>query len=214
MILNIDDLMNELAKQRPIFYSEADFQFALGWLIQKNYPAYKVRFEYKPTFDSDMHIDILVITDDQKWIPIELKYKTKKTQEPIIWNNEEYNLSNHSAKDQSCYRYVKDIQRIETVAMHEPLRFIEGYAVMLTNDAAYQKKAKEIACYSAFSIHNNAEISGERDWREGTSDGTLNGMPGPLKLLDTYIMNWKEYSCESFDFPVPFYYLVSTVKKD
>ena len=136
MILNIDDLMNELAKQRPIFYSEADFQFALGWLIQKNYPAYKVRFEYKPTFDSDMHIDILVITDDQKWIPIELKYKTKKTQEPIIWNNEEYNLSNHSAKDQSCYRYVKDIQRIETVAMHEPLRFIEGYAVMLTNDAA------------------------------------------------------------------------------
>ena len=91
MILDIVEFMKKLAEQRPVFYSEADFQFALGWLIQKKFPTYNVRFEYKPKFDLQMHIDILVITDDLKWIPIELKYKTKRTKNPIhFWKLESF----------------------------------------------------------------------------------------------------------------------------
>ena len=68
--------MQKLKEKRTIFVSEADFQLELAWIIKDEYPNAKVRLEYCPAFDLSMHIDILVIID-RKWIPIELKYKTK-----------------------------------------------------------------------------------------------------------------------------------------
>lgn len=66
----------ELSRTRKIFHSEADFQFALAWEIQKRYPDAKVRLEYCPIeIEPAMHVDILVILDGN-WYPIELKYKT------------------------------------------------------------------------------------------------------------------------------------------
>ena len=69
--------MQKLKEKRTIFVSEADFQLELAWIIKDEYPNAKVRLEYSPAFDLSMHIDILVIID-RKWIPIELKYKTKR----------------------------------------------------------------------------------------------------------------------------------------
>ncbi len=207
--IKIDDLMKKLAKQRPVFYSEADFQFALGWLIQKKYPKYKVRFEYSPSFDRKMHIDILVITDDQKWIPIELKYKTQSTKEPISWNEEEYTLSNHGAKNENCYRYVKDIQRIEEVAENEPTKFIEGYAIMLTNLASYKEEPlKKDANYSEFSIHNDRPLKGTLNWKDKSKANK--DMKESIELKGEYHMEWHDYGNSD----PKFWYLVSEIKKE
>ncbi|MEG0826687.1 MAG: hypothetical protein RR404_04390, partial [Bacilli bacterium] len=73
---NIELVMSKLKQRRKIFTSEADFQFELATVIKEEYPKTKIRLEYCPEFDSNMHIDILIIIDDN-WIPIELKYKTK-----------------------------------------------------------------------------------------------------------------------------------------
>lgn len=87
MVLTLDiyEIIRQLSIWRPIFHSEADFQFSLAWLIKKKYPECEIRLEFVPSFNPNLHLDILVILDG-KWIPIELKYTTKKC---IITINEE-----------------------------------------------------------------------------------------------------------------------------
>ena len=75
-MLNIEEVLIKLKLKRQLFVSEADFQLEMAWVIKELYPDAKVRLEYTPRFNPDMHIDILVIFKDS-WIPIELKYKTK-----------------------------------------------------------------------------------------------------------------------------------------
>ena len=75
-LVNMKLIMDKLKTKRTIFFSEADLQHELAWIIKEEYPNSKVRLEYCPQFDLKMHIDILVIIDN-KWIPIEIKYKTK-----------------------------------------------------------------------------------------------------------------------------------------
>lgn len=214
-MLVMENLLEELFKKRPVFYSEADFQFALGWLIQQKYENYKVRFEYTyhPNDKSPMHIDILVITDKNEWIPIELKYKTKNKPPMVVWNDEEFILSNHSAKDQNCYRYLKDIQRIEMIKEEQKGKFIEGYAIMLTNDKSYQGEPGESVCYHKFSIHHTRTIhkNTKLDWKEGTSDGTKKGMTEPIELKGSYTMEWKEYHIFS-EPKTEFYYLITKIE--
>ena len=110
LILDIDKIMYQLSRWRPIFHSEADFQFSLAWMIKEQYPNCDIRLEFVPEFNPNLHLDILVILDG-KWIPIELKYTTRKYIKTI--NDEVYMLKEQGAKDQGCYNYLKDIMRIE-----------------------------------------------------------------------------------------------------
>ena len=111
-ILDMGLIVDRLKNRRKIFVSEADFQLELAWTIKENYPNAKIRLEYCPSFDLNMHIDILVIMNN-KWYPIEIKYKTKGCKKII--DNEIFNLKNHSAKDVNSYLYLKDIMRIEKI---------------------------------------------------------------------------------------------------
>ena len=80
---NIELIISKLKEKRKIFVSEADFQLEMAWIIKEQYPNAKVRLEYCPTFDFSMHIDILVIIDN-RWIPIELKYKTMVCNKTVV----------------------------------------------------------------------------------------------------------------------------------
>ena len=71
-VLDITRLLDGLARERPVFHSEADFQFALAWRIKKATSHY-VRLEFKPFPEERVYLDI--------WLPdvgvaIELKYPT------------------------------------------------------------------------------------------------------------------------------------------
>lgn len=94
-MLNILDVIEHVKLKRRIFVSEADMQFEFAWVIKELYPNAKVRLEYCPEFDLNMHIDILVIIDNG-WIPIEFKYKTKGCVKVV--DNEKYNLKNQGLK--------------------------------------------------------------------------------------------------------------------
>ena len=74
---NLLGIIDRLSSLRPIFNMEADFQFALGWEIQKKFPDWSVRFEHKPTNLKDRIFVDLWIKGDQT-SAIELKYKTRK----------------------------------------------------------------------------------------------------------------------------------------
>ena len=190
-MIDIGLVLNKLKSRRQVFNSEADFQLEFGWALKELYPEYLIRMEYCPKVNRNMHIDILVITDDG-WIPIELKYKTKSC--ILNANDEEFVLKNHSAKDQGCYRYLKDIERIEKLKDLVD-DFIEGYAIILTNESAYLSEPLKADCaYKDFSIHEGAKKHGLMDWSPNASEGTKSGCKDPIELNGEYTIHWAEYS--------------------
>lgn len=189
--IDIELVMNKLKEKRKIFVSESDFKFEIAWIIKEEYPNAKIRLEYCPSFDLSMHIDILVIIDS-KWIPIELKYKTKGCIKNI--GNEIFYLKNHSAKDVNCYHYLKDIQRIEKIRDNVP-EFYEGYTIFITNELSYTKKPSKKDCvYKQFSLEDSAIKTGTMNWSEKASNGTKKNCENPIHLTGKYIINWNNYS--------------------
>lgn len=145
--LVIENILNELSLKRPVFCSEADFQFEFAYMIRKYLTKENVDFrillEYFQKYEDNnsMYIDILVIFDDL-WYPIELKYKTKgnnskKVYAKYIDGKDEFILKNHSAHNDNCERYQKDILRIENIKENKKEVFGMGYVIMLTNDCYY-----------------------------------------------------------------------------
>lgn len=188
---DINRCLFSLQKKRPIFHSEADFQFALSWEIKSHYPDANVRLEYCPSKSSNMHIDILVFYRNET-IPIELKYKTAKLEFGL--GNELFNLKNHGAQDLGKYDCLKDIQRLENLSSLL-IGFSKGYTVWLTNEASYwNPPSRKNTVYEAFSIHQSAQKHGRMEWLPHAGAGTIRGRETPIFLNGTYIINWKCYS--------------------
>ena len=207
---NIELIMRKLKEKRKIFVSEADFQLEMAWIIKEEYPNAKVRLEYCPSFDFSMHIDILVIMNN-KWIPIELKYKTKGCQKDV--DNEIFNLKNHGAKDVNCYLYLKDIQRIETIRDNVS-EFCEGYTVFITNELSYMRKPiKQNCVYEQFSLEDNIVKNGILNWSEEASDGTKKNCENPICLKNKYRMTWNNYSKIDDTNTGTFVYLINKISK-
>ena len=73
-MFDIHGIMKELAKRRPVFHSEADFQFALAWR-QRTIPKSEMRLStiHVPTHNIEDTVDIY--SQVRKDV-IELKYPT------------------------------------------------------------------------------------------------------------------------------------------
>jgi hypothetical protein len=185
-------VMDNLRSKRPIFHSEADFQFALAWEIQSEYPQVDVRLEYAYKIgDKIYHIDVLVIHEDE-YIPIELKYKTLK--KIVTVDSEEFYLKNHGAQDLGKYDVLKDVFRVENV-LHDHDKFVNGHVIMLTNDPSYWKKdSKENTCCAEFSIADGSSVTGSMAWAEHTGIGTMKNREEPIVLTGSYKLKWYDYS--------------------
>lgn len=182
------ETLNALRTKRKLFSSEADFQFALAWTIKELYPHVEVRLEWIPVdYNPNIYIDIVVFEGDDL-IPIELKYKTKKTDKVV--GDERFVLKNQSATDLGRYDFLKDIQRIEFIKQHFK-SFKEGYVVLLTNDPNYLAAPSANAGYGAFSIADGDIKTGALRWAEGSK--SIKGREG-IDLLGSYPLRWSEYS--------------------
>ena len=190
--LDMNLIMSKLKSKRQIFHSEADFQFALAWEIQREHPEVEVRLEFAYKIgDKVYHIDILVINENQ-YIPIELKYKTLKKN--VIFESEEFHLKNHGAQDLGKYDLLKDVVRVEKV-LHDHNKFVDGHIIMLTNDPSYWKKdSKENTCCADFSIADARVVTGNMAWAEHTGAGTMKNREEPIVLMGTYNLKWYDFS--------------------
>lgn len=189
--MNVQDLLQKLAIQRPLFHSEADFQFAFAWLIQKYIPDAIIRLE-RPFHRNEhsSYLDIWVSLPQQNYA-IELKYKTCKTAVEI--DGEKFYLRNHSAQDLGSYDVLKDVQRLEYLASTR----VEttGYCIFITNDAHYWKPGKKVdAIATQFRLYDQQTISGKLVWGEKASRGTTKGREDPINLSGCYHVNWNDYS--------------------
>lgn len=216
MSINMTEIIEKLQGKRQIFCSEADFQLEMAWVIKERYRDAKVRLEYVPTFDDKMRIDIIVFINNE-WIPIELKYKTKKSKKGALEDKitqEVFNLKNQGAKDINCYLYLKDIERIERIKQEVKNNFKEGYAVFLTNDETYCKPPQNNDCvYKDFSLEHGITKQGELKWAEHTGAWAKEGGIGKsITLEGSYKMEWKEFSNVNEErSDGTFYYLVTKI---
>lgn len=182
-MIDIENILKQLANKRPFFHSEADFQHALAWEIQTCYPKANIRIE-KPYLidDRPFYIDLIVEMDD-KIIAIELKYKTKKFEFEL--NSENFSLKNQGAQGWGRYYFVNDIVRLEKLM--EKFEISQGYAIFLTNDMYYQSKSKDNTVYFDFSLQNEKTLSGILKLKdEKKIDKTL-------QLKNDYLLNWQQY---------------------
>lgn len=148
----IETVLLALAKERKVFWSEADFQFAFAWklkeMLKYSNPQSAINLRLERRADAlekrddekksgDAYIDIWVEINEKVY-PIELKYKTIKC--TITDGAEEYKLKQHGACDIGCYLYLKDAERIEHISKSLGDNFGKGFAIMLTNDHLYWNK--------------------------------------------------------------------------
>jgi len=189
-MIDLEKCLLELANKRPIFHSEADFQHSLAWEIhlQTNL---KIRLEYtyRQVLQKDPQIDIVVWEED-KLIPIELKYKTRKF--TTIIDGEEFFLKDHSATDQGRYDFIYDIKRVEEITEQT---HTEGYCVFLTNVSAFWNKGKLNSIDNQFKFYQRKEIlRGELRWQGNPSKKTIENRENPITIRNDYSCNWKDYS--------------------
>lgn len=194
--LNLAGILNSLSHKRPLFHSEADFQFALAWEIQLHHPNASVRLEYCPKEAPHLHLDLIVELNGKSY-PIELKYKTRKLE--CVLDDECYNLKNHGAQDTGKYDCLLDIQRLEQ-CRHLLKSFGSGYVIWLTNDPSYWSAPQRAGTtFEAFSIHEKTRKFGTMAWASHTGPGTKAGRENPITLTGTYSIHWADYS----HLPVP-----------
>jgi hypothetical protein len=184
------DVMIELANLRPLFHSEADFQHALAWKLSEQDHSRNIRLEYRVPEMGRRYIDIW-FDNGERQTAIELKYWTRQLECEI--GSERFSLLNQSAQDIGRYDFLKDIQRLETVAVHRSN--CSGFAIALTNDRGYWNAARSPETVdAAFRLHEGREISGSLGWSDRASDGTKKSREEPILLKNTYKIRWRDFS--------------------
>ena len=186
--LDIHGVMAELAERRPIFHSEADFQFALAWRIATMKRDGEVRLE-KPfrRDDKTRYLDIWLPTAR---IPIELKYCTRDLS--VEHAGEAFALKNQSAHDLRRHDFIADLVRLEGL-VSQGCASAEGYAVFLTNDPLYWQPGKRETRDEAFRLHDGRRLKDRMAWRGHPSKGTTEGRESALCLRNRYDLRWKRY---------------------
>ena len=189
MGLDIIDLMKDLARDRPIFHSEADFQHALAWHIHEALPDCQVRLEFEPSLAGKrMYLDIWLLS---RKVAIELKYRTRELHSEIA--GESFALRDQAAQPLGRYDFIKDIQRLEQVVDDGPAE--AAFAVLLTNDPSYWKPLQQPDVVdAAFRLHKDRRIMGEMAWASRASRGTTKDREKPLCLKGSYDCVWRDYS--------------------
>jgi hypothetical protein len=190
-MVEVSEILAVLAKKRPLFHSEADFQHAFAWEIQQRLPNASVRLELPIQVENQfLHIDVWV-THQNQVLAVELKYKTRALSVEV--DGEQYHLKSQSAQDIGRYDFIKDIQRIERISTAS--KSFMGYAILLTNDSAYWKKPANLNSVDAnFRINDGRNLEGIFNWAESTSIGTKKNREQSLVLKNKHLVRWENYS--------------------
>ncbi len=196
-----------------IFHNELELQMLLcQHLIKK----FNVQLEYHVPTNSDtftakadypwrtkegklqeMYVDI-VVNDGKKWIPIEVKYKTRGlVEDGLLFGQPTKNLSilkNQGAQDLGMYGFWKDVRRVELLcATYSNVK--NGIALFVTNDPYYCKREDEQVDHSVnyydFRMTEGRKVSGKLDWKKKDSKIAKDKDYPAFKLDGEYTIHWE-----------------------
>jgi hypothetical protein len=184
--------MASLARDRPVFNSEFDFQFALAWQIARAHPAAQIRLEKgMPLGSSVIKLDILVKLGRSLYA-IELKYPKAKLRVEV--EGELFVLPS-APGDITRYDFVRDVHRVEHLVDAGVVH--AGCALMLTNLPDFwtppSGPAKE-KYWDAFRVHEGLELTGARSWSASAALGSIHGREASIELARSHLVAWHDYS--------------------
>jgi len=188
---SIHDLLSALSQQRPVFHSEADFQFALAWAWQQADPDAAIRLEYRLPGEGTRDYADLWIRESAESRYFELKYWTRPFDAEV--NGERFVLTNQGAHDLSRYDFVKDLGRVGRTIQ-------SGYAssggvIAITNDPAYWNESNRSTptIDAAFRLDEGRVLTGELAWA-ATAGGTIRKRERSIYLIGLHECHWQPYS--------------------
>ncbi len=186
-----DQLMETLARSRPLFHSEADFQHTFAWELHRVNSDWDIRLEVPVrTIAGAIHLDVRASSQSAQ-VAIELKYKTRGLATSV--NGEDFALANQAAQDLGRYDFFKDLSRVEAFAQGNADR--TGCAIFLTNDSAYWKAPTSSSHgYADFAMNDGRGVSGTLSWGDRASLGTRRGREDSIAIHGHYLLRWMPYS--------------------
>lgn len=204
-LIDISLVMHRLSCRRPIFHTEADFQHALAWELQKLDFTLDIRLEVPAIYKSQSRAFIdLVVRKGGITIFIELKYKTIKTSFEL--GGELFSLKNQGAQDQGSYDFLKDIARVESFVDNTKNSY--GYVIILSNDKKYwSQRTSANPIDLNFQLLDDHSVSGNLEWASHAGAGSIKGRESPIVLRGSYPVRWIGYSTIDFPSPSQFRYL-------
>ena len=178
------DVNQFLEQFDELLFNERDFQMHLATWLRNSANSYDdVDVEYfvpwhelekvgEYIWKTELRLDI-VVKKDGVYVPIELKYKTKKLERQIhrfeeLLDDKVVVMKNQGAQDLGVYDFWKDVRRLELVKK----RFEHvkgGLAVFVTNDSLYTQKSKPTSNHYLFSMVEGEVCSKQKHWRNPVS---------------------------------------------
>lgn len=154
-----------------------------------------------PWSNKKLSVDI-VVRNNNDYIPIEIKFKTKKQVFPYSVFGSETNveLADQSAQNEGCYSFWKDLKRLEIIRETFQLKY-SGILIFITNDSSYLKHPRQDVQYEPFSIHQGRQVNkGEfLNWNSTKKPITIERaakFPG-FTISNSYAITWKDMLIEN-----------------
>ena len=113
--IDMNAVMETLAKSRPVFHSESDFKHALSSQIQQDHPAMRIRQEFGSLIDGP----------DRRYVDVS-PTPGPPSSSSIFHQHEEFQLRDQSAQDTRRYDFCLDISRLEGRNSDTPKRQSQG----------------------------------------------------------------------------------------
>lgn len=190
-VIDLSKALTALATERPVFHSEADFQFALAWQLKQQEPSRQIRLEKRaPLLQERLCVDLWA-TDRQGIAAIELKYKTCKATFNV--GGEQFDLLDQAAQNQARYDFLKDVVRLQDIVASGAASV--GYAILLTNDSDYWSPSKrKVLADGLFRIHDGRDLVGTLTWGAVKSPKSIKGREAALTITGPHRLKWATYS--------------------
>ncbi len=151
-------------------------------------------------WNNELKLDILV-RKGEEFLPVELKYKTKKHSKQLPRFGEALArkvdvLKNQGAQDLGMYDFWKDVRRVEMVRS----RFTNvknGLAVFVTNDIQYLNPVRETSNNLLFSMEEGTH-SRCKHWQKPESASARNYPNFDVEV--DYNIQWKHNTYDDVEF--------------
>jgi hypothetical protein len=187
--VQLDAVMAQLTEHRPVFHSEADFQFAFAQTLATLDQSIDVRLEVPYRAERRTYVDLRCAADDHTTL-VEFKYITRTWAGSAGPRGEEFELRGHEALDLARLHFIHDVYRLEGWTSTHPNT--NGVAILLTNDNRLWEppRTAKLTRDHAYRVHQGQTITGELAWGTAERPYAANNRT----IRGTYGADWRSYS--------------------
>ncbi len=180
--------MAHLAARRPVFHSEADFQFAFAQSVAALDESIGIRLEVPQRGPRRTYIDLVCRAGHDVSL-IEFKYVTRFWSGTDGCTEERFELRGHEALDLARLYFVHDVTRLELWVAQQA--GTNGFAVLLTNDNRLWEHPDpgRVTRDQQFRLHEGRTLTGPLTW--GTPERPYEANNRDLR--GTYLARWQDY---------------------